>query len=143
MNSNNLIERLNEHASYLRAFKDEGQTMIERQCIAAMSEASILIQYQAAEIARLTGLAPPIERYPMTDQPKQDAIVSQRTRDLTQAILDCWFNRSEIEAKLEAYRAEIEAATIERCAEWYETKGWQMDEEEVPTAIRNLKGQTS
>lgn len=40
-------------------------------------------------------------------------------------------------------KAEIEAATIERCAAWYQTKGWQMDEDDIPDAIRNLKGQTS
>ena len=40
MSNNTLIERLNEHASYLRSLKDEGQTMIERQCIAVMSEAA-------------------------------------------------------------------------------------------------------
>ena len=92
----------------------------------------------------------------MTDQPTQDAIVSQRARDLTQAILDCWFNRSVIEAKIEAFQAEIEASTIERCA------GVAIDEkvdalatqeetdaaynagiDDAVEAIRNLKGQTS
>lgn len=84
----------------------------------------------------------------MTDQPTQDAIVSQRDADLLEAITGGSFD-FKVNAKRERlqmiarYRAETEAATIERCAEWYETKGWQMDEEEVPTAIRNLKGQTS
>lgn len=94
----------------------------------------------------------------MTDQPKQDAIVSQRARAFAAAYwVDEYGTKDGHAAKILAgqkddyslvqmlvtYHAEIEAATIERCAEWYETKGWQMDEEEVPTAIRNLKGQTS
>lgn len=84
----------------------------------------------------------------MTDQPKQDAIVSQRDREVLEAIDDALGflmddERAILLDAIATYRAEIEAATIERCAEWYETKGWQMDEEEVPTAIRNLKGQTS
>lgn len=98
----------------------------------------------------------------MTDQPTQDAIVSQRARDLTQAILDCWFNRSVIEAKIEAFQAEIEAATIERCVnhakcafddrpnsrsghhsemDW--TDGYRDGTRAAESAIRNLKGQTS
>ena len=83
----------------------------------------------------------------MTDQPKQDAIVSQRAREAAAAFIFLWnrdlAGRDELVQTFARFEAEIEAATIERCAEWYETKGWQMDEEEVPTALRNLKGQTS
>lgn len=55
----------------------------------------------------------------MTDQPKQDAIVTQRDREVANSIL--WVETliddvDAIEKTLATYRAEIEAATIERCA---------------------------
>ena len=83
----------------------------------------------------------------MTDQPTQDAIVSQRAREAAAAFIFLWnrdlAGRDELVQTFARFEAEIEAATIERCAEWYETKGWQMDEDDIPDAIRNLKGQTS
>lgn len=56
----------------------------------------------------------------MTDQPKQDAIVTQRDREVLEAIDDALGflmddERAILLDALATYRAEIEAATIERC----------------------------
>lgn len=83
----------------------------------------------------------------MTDQPTQDAIVTQRAYASAEALKTYLSIRGlkdgEVFRAFARFEAEIEAATIERCAAWYQAKGWLMDEEDVPTAIRNLKGQTS
>ena len=62
----------------------------------------------------------------MTDQPKQDAIVSQRDREIAadywcssdhsgkRRMLDGSADNSDLLKMLATYRAEIEAATIER-----------------------------
>lgn len=98
----------------------------------------------------------------MTDQPKQDAIVSQRDRELLEAITGGNFDfkpkaKRERLQMIATYRAEIEAATIERCAEVAEgdlqlafdggdlTGSYYHNHTVrcIATAIRNLKGQTS
>lgn len=82
----------------------------------------------------------------MTDQPKQDAIVSQRARDAAAAFMGGPLNGKyggeygDLRTALVVAFAEIEAATIERCAQVAEEttdEGWAAYE------IRNLKGQTS
>jgi hypothetical protein len=42
-----------------------------------------------------------------------------------------------------AFAAAIEAATIERVAQWYASKGWLMDEGDVADAIRALAKEKS
>jgi len=103
----------------------------------------------------------------MTTQPTQDAIVSQRDREVLEAIDDALGflmddERAILLDAIATYRAEIEAATIERCAErakcafddrpnsrsghhsemdW--TDGYRDGTRAAEAAIRNLKGQTS
>lgn len=107
----------------------------------------------------------------MTDQPTQDAIVSQRDREVAAKLLGGAAPDGLLEGKrdhlsliqaLATYRAEIEAATIERCAnhakcafddrpnsrsghhsemDW--TDGYRDGTRSAEAAIRNLKGQTS
>lgn len=114
----------------------------------------------------------------MTDQPKQDAIVSQRDRlnevnRIATILIDTWKRcdpNSGVAKNMASYvatfadmaraivddRAEIEAATIERCAglaEDFESKepthyfddpisAWKRARD-AAAALRNLKGQTS
>lgn len=104
----------------------------------------------------------------MTDQPTQDAIVSQRDYEMAERLEEnewpgnhaAWTHI--IAQHFATYRAEIEAATIERCAErakcafddrpnsrsghhsemdW--TDGYRDGTRAAEAALRNLKGQTS
>lgn len=104
----------------------------------------------------------------MTNQPTQDAIVSQRDYEMADRLEEnewpgnhaAWTHI--IAQHFATYRAEIEAATIERCAErakcafddrpnsrsghhsemdW--TDGYRDGTRAAEAAIRNLKGQTS
>ena len=112
----------------------------------------------------------------MTDQPTQDAIVSQRDYEMAERLEEnewpgnhaAWTHI--IAQHFATYRAEIEAATIERCAAWlkseadesYAAMAKNPDSDmailfgqrslyysqaagmiKKATAIRNLKGQTS
>ena len=119
----------------------------------------------------------------MTDQPTQDAIVSQRDREVVKTFAQepyvvCYLTNTKLEGDWQdalaqafaTYRAEIEAATIERCAAWlkseadesYAAMAKNPDSDmailfgqrslyysqaagmiKKATAIRNLKGQTS
>lgn len=105
----------------------------------------------------------------MTDQPKQDAIVSQRARDFAKSILWVETLIDDVDAiamAFDTYRAEIEAATIERCAGVAQTRkdewdraiagglkrmdvtkeyavGAMTEAELLVLNLRNLKGQTS
>jgi len=90
----------------------------------------------------------------MTDQPKQNAIVSQRDREVLEAIDDALVflmddERAILLDAFATYRAEIEAATIERCVGVADSNRtdddsmWDRAADTIATAIRNLKGQTS
>lgn len=105
----------------------------------------------------------------MTDQPKQDAIVSQGDYDMANQLEETEWPGNHaawthiIAQHFATYRAETEAATIERCARavealrqielistnhggWFENDAWKWGQhmgEIARTAIRNLKGQTS
>lgn len=89
----------------------------------------------------------------MTDQPKQDAIVSQRAREAAAAFIFLWnrdlAGRDELVQTFARFEAEIEAATIERCAGVCDehAEAWGLAHATpaiaIATAIRNLKGQTS
>lgn len=101
----------------------------------------------------------------MTDQPTQDAIVSQRDREFAaviwrdyvakvgEVIVARCMRDGELDdglpSILATYRAEIEAATIERCAGVCDAhaKAWGLRfmgwATVLATAIRNLKCQTS
>lgn len=101
----------------------------------------------------------------MTTQPKQNAIVSQRDREIAADIWRDYVAKvGEIIAErcmregglddglpsiVATYRAEIEAATIERCVGVADSNRtdddsmWDRAADTIATAIRNLKGQTS
>lgn len=93
----------------------------------------------------------------MTDQPTQDAIVSQRARDLLEAITGGNFDfkpaaKQERLKMIARFEAEIEAATIERCASHFQAMHDAQPSMEnycfmtydcIADDLRNLKGQTS
>lgn len=90
----------------------------------------------------------------MTDQPTQDAIVSQRDREVAadywcssdhpgkRRMLEGCADNSDLLKMLATYRAEIEAATVERCAE-VASSNYQHGYERMLDTIRKLKVQTS
>lgn len=87
----------------------------------------------------------------MTTRPTQDPIVTQRAYASAEALKTYLSIRGlkdgEIFRAFARFEAEIEAATIERCAEigyaaCTETRHVALGNK-VRTAIRNLKGQTS
>ncbi len=87
----------------------------------------------------------------MTDQPTQDAIVSQRAKTLWEILDNHMFVDGIGKRRLNGdalsliarFEAEIEAATIERCAGLVERLASDPYQHDLATDIRNLKGQTS
>lgn len=110
----------------------------------------------------LAALKGPASR--MTDQPKQDAIVTQRAREAAASMLSAEGMKSpamfsniragfvddlRIVQAFHRFEAEIEAATIERCVGVADSNRtdddsmWDRAADTIATALRNLKGQTS